>query len=344
MFQSQDVFWLGLVGLVWLTLLWRVVAGDLRRRREAFVSSEMFRRIVGHTPTRRPVVKWGLMVAAFFLLVLALARPVGGVVEEEVMGMGMDVVVALDVSTSMNALDIEGNARLGVAKAVLARMMEGLRQDRVGLIIFAGETMVQSPLSHDRNAFLTFLERVDPSLLTKQGTNLAGAIETALDRFDMTASTSRVIILVSDGEDRNTEGVARAIAEAARKSVPVFTIGIGSEKGAFIPEGRNVWGDLIYKTWQGKRVVSKLDDALLKRIAHETKGRFFRTTDIQSARDVASALEGLKRIAVSSGTRLVTRELYFFPALLAFFLLLFEWAISERIPFDREHDHWVKRL
>jgi Ca-activated chloride channel family protein len=223
-------------------------------------------------------------------------------------------------------------------------MMSGLRQDRVGLIVFAGETMVQSPLSQDRNTFLTFLERVNPELLARQGTDLAGAIETSLDRFDMNASQSKVIVLFSDGEDRNEERLSSAIEEAARKKIQVFTVGIGSEKGGYIPEGRTWFGDFVYKKHKGQTVITKLDDNTLKRIATETGASFFRATDISSARQVVEQLNGLKRVSIAGQSVQRRQEYYWLPVLLAFLLLLFEWMISERIPFEREKDHWLKRI
>ncbi|NLI79876.1 MAG: VWA domain-containing protein [Candidatus Riflebacteria bacterium] len=344
MFREPHTLWLLVLALGWAVLLIGVLVSDLRRRRAAFASAPMLGRIAGHQPTRRPLIKWVLIVTALLLFGLALARPQGDVVEEAVLGQALDLVVALDVSQSMLAPDVEGNNRLHVARFLVAKMLEGLRQDRLGLIAFAGDTMVQCPLTLDKNAFLTFLERVDPSLLTKQGTNLAGAIETALDRFDFTASQSRVIVLISDGEDQDKARLDRAVAEAKRKQVPVFTVGIGSKEGSYLPVGRDVWGTIQYKTWRGERVVTRLDDTLLKKIARETGAKYFRASDVSTANEVAAGLGGIKRIAIAGGTRLTTRELYAMPLLAGFLLLLLEWMISERIPYAREKDHWLKRI
>jgi Ca-activated chloride channel homolog len=341
--HPENLILIALTG-VWLLLLARAAVNSVRRRRLAFASGPMLPRIVGHPATARPIIKAVLGAVALLLAMFALSRPTGGIVEEAVIGQGLDVVVALDVSKSMEARDIEGNSRLEVAKALLARMVNGLKQDRIGLIVFAGDTMVQAPLTYDKSSFLTFLERVDSGLLNKPGTDLAGAIETALGRFDMTASQSRAIILVSDGEDPDKERLDRAIKHAVRRQVPIFAVGIGSLEGAPIPEGRDAWGRVIYKTWQGQRVVTKLEDATLRRIAAETGGTYMRALNIATAREVAAALEGLKRVAVVSGTQAVERELFQLPLLVAFLLLLGEWMLSERIPYVREKDHWLKRF
>lgn len=344
MFRESTNLLLMLAGLIWAVLLARRVITDLQMRRERFATGLMIARMAAHQPTRRPVNKWLMMLLAFVLIGVGLARPTGGNVEEQVTGRGMDVIVALDVSTSMKAPDIDGNSRLDVARALIERLLGALRNDRVGLVAFAGDTMVQCPLTPDKGAFLTFLERVDPAMLTVQGTNLAAAIETSLDRFDYVASRTRVIVLVSDGEDRDQARVTKAVADAVKRGVPIYTVGIGSLEGSYLPEGRDMWGRVVFKTFKGERVVTKLDDATLRRIANDGRGAYFRTKDVASAKKVAEALESLPRTAIHQGTQLVTRELFQWPVLLAFLLLLVEWMVSERIPYEREKDHWLKRL
>jgi len=344
MFKNPENFLFLLLAAIWLALLLKTFWQNLRERREKFADVVLLSRITGHKPTRRPQIKWLMICLAFFFMALALARPTGGFSEESVTGAGLDLVVLFDVSQSMYVMDIEGNSRLDVGKALIERLLGGLRQDRVGLVVFAGDTMVQCPLTQDKNTFLTFLQRIDPSMLTNQGTNIAGAIETGIDRFDLTASQSRVLVLVSDGEDQNKERLDRALNEAKRKGILIYTVGIGSRNGGPIPVSRNVWGEIRYKTFQGRTVVSKLEDSTLKKIAKATGGEYYRASDGKSAEKVAYALAGLKRVAMAAGTQTVTRELYFLPGLLAFLILLLEWMISERIPYEREKDHWLKRI
>jgi Ca-activated chloride channel family protein len=344
MFKNPENLLVLFSAILWVAILWRKASYELARKKAGFASNLMLSRITGHQPTRRPVYKWFLVIAALVLLGIGLMRPLGEMTEEQVFGQGFDLVIALDISRSMNARDIEGNSRLDVAKAIISRMLNGLRDDRVGLVVFAGETMVQSPLSRDKNTFLTFLERVNPALLARQGTDLAGAVQTSIDRFDMTASQSKAIVLFSDGEDKNKEKLEKAIEEASRKKIPVFTVGIGSEKGSYIPEGRTWFGEMIYKKHQGKLVVTKLEDKTLKEIAQNTGASYFRASDISSARQVVQELDGLKRVSMSGGTRQIKSELYYLPVLCAFLLLLLEWMISERIPYEREKDHWLKRI
>ena len=235
--------------------------------------------------------------------------------------------------------------RLDVAKSLLQNMVNGLKNDRVGLVVFAGETMVQSPLSYDKNSFLTFLQRVNPALLSEQGTNLGGAIQTSIDRFSTTASQTKVILLISDGEDPDSEHVKSAINEAAKKNIQVFTVGIGSERGGYIPEGQTWFGEIIYKRHaDGRPVISSIAEGPLKEIAEKTKAEYFRAKDIATYKKVIKGLNNIKRVAVSGGKIVMREELYWIPLLIAFLLLLVEWVISERIPYSREQDHWLKRI
>ncbi len=330
---------------VWLAVLAEYSLKQLQKKRETFASNEMLKRITSHKPTKRPLIKWLMIIIAFFLIGISTLRPLGESYEEEISGSGLDLVVALDISKSMKACDIDGNSRLDVAKALLRSMLNGLKDDRIGLVVFAGETMVQSPLSYDKNSFLTFLERVNPNLLSEQGTNLGGAIQTSIDRFSTTASQTKVILLISDGEDPDTKHIQSAISEAEKKNIQIFTVGIGSERGGYIPEGQTWFGETIYKRLSnGQLVISRIAEAPLKEIAERTKAEYFRASNVKTARKVIQGLNNIKRVAVSGGKRIMRKELYWIPLFIAFFLLLLEWMISERIPYSREQDHWLKRI
>ena len=344
-FKSPENIYLLIFSAVWVLVLADYSIKRLKKRREAFASSEMLSRITSHKPTKRPLIKWIIIIIAFALIGISTLRPLGESYEEEINGSGLDLVVALDISKSMNALDIDGNTRLSVAKAVLKNMMNGLKDDRIALVVFAGETMVQSPLSYDKNAFLTFLDRVNPAVLSEQGTNLGGAIQTSIDRFSTTASQTKVIVLVSDGEDPDTNHIKAAISEAAKKNIKVFTVGIGSKEGGYIPVSRDFWGNYQYmRRSNGQLVLSKIAEAPLKEIAEKTNAEYFRAYDVSSAKKVIQGLNTIKRVAVSGGKRIMRKELYWIPLFFAFFLLLLEWMISERIPYSREQDHWLKRI
>ncbi len=344
-FKNFDNIYFLIFTAIWVSLLANHSIKELQKKRALFASNEMLSRVTGHKPTKRPQIKWFMILLAFFLMGISILRPLGESYEEEIKGSGLDLVVALDISKSMKACDIDNESRLDIAKGILKNMINGLKEDRVGLVVFAGETMVQSPLSYDKNAFITFLDRVNPALLSEQGTNLGGAIQTSIDRFTTTASQTKVIVLLSDGEDPDTKHIESAINEAKKKNIKIFTVGIGSEDGGYIPEGRTLFGDIIVKRLpNGKPVISKIAEGPLIKIANETNAEYYRASSISTAKKVIEGLNNIKRIAVSGGKRIMQKELYWIPLFFAFFLLLFEWMISERIPYSREQDHWLKRI
>lgn len=344
-FKNFEYIYYLLFTALWLVVLANYSIRQLNRKRALFASNEMLSRVTSHKPTKRPLIKWIMIVLAFFLMGISILRPLGESYEEEIKGSGLDLIIALDISKSMKACDIDDISRLDIAKAILRNLVNGLKEDRVGLVVFAGETMVQSPLSYDKNAFLTFLDRVNPALLSEQGTNLGGAIQTSIDRFSTTASQTKVIVLLSDGEDPDTKHIESAINEAKKKNIQIFTVGIGSEEGGYIPEGRTFFGDIIVKRHpNGQPVISKIAEEPLKKIANETNAEYYRASNENTTKEVIKGLNNIKRIAVSGGKRTMQKELYWIPLFIAFFLLLFEWMISERIPYSREQDHWLKRI
>ena len=182
-------------------------------------------------------------------------------------------------------------------------------------------------------------------MLSEQGTNLGGAIQTSIDRFSTTASQTKVIVLLSDGEDPDSKHVEAAMSEAEKKGIKIFTVGIGSENGGYIPEGQTWFGETIYKRLpNGQPVISKIAEEPLKLIAERTKAEYYRASNVSTANKVIKGLNQIKRVAVSGGKRIMRKELYWIPLLFAFFMLLLEWMISERIPYSREQDHWLKRI
>ena len=314
----------------------------MRKRRELFAEASMFQKVVSHDPTKRPLYKNILIIFSILCLIFTLARPQGSSYEDTVRGEGFDLIVALDVSKSMYAKDVAGMNRLEVAKIIIKSMIAGLKEDRVGLVVFAGETMIQSPLTYDKNSFLTFLDRASPALLTLQGSDLSGALTASIDRFEKDDERSKVIILLSDGEDSNSKALDAAIKEATEKDIHIITVGIGSEEGAYIPESTDWFGYVKYLKHKGKNVVTKLDETSLKKIAEAGGGDYYRAKDEDTAIAVIKALNQVERSLVENVKVLRRRELYCWPLLLAFVILAVEWLISDR-PFlsaqsDRDED------
>jgi len=262
--------------LILAPLLAGVYALAARRRRRLvarFGNPELVLSLMPDFSRGRIRLKAALFIAAFALLALAAARPQFGSKLREEKSRGVEMMLAVDVSNSMLAEDFEPN-RLERTKYAIDKLFDGLRQDRVGLIVFAGEPKVQLPVTSDYRMAKAFARRIDPSLVAVQGTAVGKALEQALLAFssETEASRSRVVVLITDGE--NHEDDAIAVAErAAAQGIRIYTIGIGTPEGAPI----RIDGDFI-KDDKGDMVVSKLNEEMLSRIAGITEGAYVRAT------------------------------------------------------------------
>ncbi len=218
-----------------------------------------------------------LWFAALIFLITALARPVWGNQVTVKAQEGVEVIVALDVSSSMLAEDIKPN-RLTRAKLTIEELMENLGGNDLGLVIFSGAAFVQFPLTSDFYTARTFLDEVGPWSISRDGTALDKAIRVALDGFPEQRSTSRVILLLTDGEGHEGDPIAAA-KEAASQDVIIHAIGFGSLTGEPVPI-RDSNGNLTgyKKDSNGEMVLSRLDETTLRKITDETGGLYFRAS------------------------------------------------------------------
>lgn len=228
-------------------------------------------------------VKVGLVLLAIALVIVALAQPRMGFVQREIKTKGRDVLLAIDTSRSMLATDVTPT-RLARAKLVSQDLMRLLRGDRVGLIAFAGSAFLQAPLTLDYNAVRTTLDELDTDVIPRGGSNLAAAIQTAIDAFGKAEGVMRAMVILTDGEELDADGVAAA-KRAGEAGIRIFTIGLGSSEGALIPirtpDGRQ---DFVRDS-SGQPVTSKLDAKRLGEIA-EVTGGFFSELTPDVARDI----------------------------------------------------------
>jgi Ca-activated chloride channel family protein len=269
-----------LYGLLLVPLLTAFFWLMLRRKQRAlerFGETELVRKLSQTVNRRGLLAKRLLLLASVTLLVLALARPQFGTRVETVRREGQDIVVALDVSNSMLAEDIAPN-RLENAKLAVARMIDRLDGDRIGLVAFAGEAFVQSPLTTDYAAATLFLGAMEPGLVPVQGTDLGAALAVSLGAFDEREREHRVLIVITDGEDH--EGaIDAAVTQAVEAGIGIYTVGIGSPDGVPIPDfderGRRRG---FKRDADGNVVTTKLDEPTLRRIADDSGGGYFRAT------------------------------------------------------------------
>jgi Ca-activated chloride channel family protein len=269
-----------------------------------------------------------LRLAALALLAIALARPQWGSEVREVEQEGLQVMVALDVSTSMLAQDIKPT-RLDRAKLEIADLMERLDGDEIGLAPFSGAGFVQVPLTSDYGTALQFLDSVGPEDISRQGTAIGDAIRTAVDGFDSRLNNQKVLIVMTDGEDRETNPLAAA-QEAADAGVLIYTIGFGTPEGEPVPE-TNPYGQVIgfKQDAQGQTVISKLDEAALQEIARIGQGRYYRATaDGRELDSLLTEIDTLQKAQLQTRfeTRYIERfQVFLWPALVAL-------VVSELIP------------
>ena len=219
-----------------------------------------------------------LWFAGVALLVLSLARPQWGSDIEIVEQGGVQVMVALDISRSMLAQDLEPT-RLDRAKLEISDLISRLDGDEVGIVLFSGASFIQFPLTSDYATARTYLNHAAPNAITRQGTVIAEAIETAMAGFNTERENQKVIVIMTDGENHEGDPVTAA-REAAGQDAVIYTVGFGSPDGAPVPE-YNERGDITgyQQDTQGQVLVSRIDEVALQQIAESGGGRYFRATD-----------------------------------------------------------------
>jgi len=335
-FAQPDFLWVLL--LVPLSGLFFWLVHVLRRRAlERFASATILERLAEDASRAKRALKATLVMAAIALLAVALANPQVGTRLEEVKQEGVDLFIALDVSMSMKAEDIKPN-RLEKAKFEIRSLINRLSGDRIGLIVFAGDAFTQFPLTTDYNAAYLFLDVVDVDAVPVQGTSLASAIERAMESFDEEEKTTRVLVLITDGE--STEGDAFDMArEAAEQGILVYAIGMGSPAGAPIPLYSGSGRQTDFKRDKmGKVVLSKLDEVSLEQIASIGNGKYYRSSATQNELDeIYEDINALQKreFGVKRFTDYEDRFQYFLG--LAIVLLVLEAVISER------RGRWLRR-
>ena len=278
-----------------------------------------------------------LWLLALALVIFSLARPQWGTEVQTVDQEGLQVMVALDVSQSMLAQDIKPD-RLERAKLEISDLMDRLNGDEIGLVLFSGAAFVQFPLTSDYNTARMYLDSADPTVISRPGTAIGDAIRTAVSAFDETLDSQKVLLVISDGEDSETDPVAAA-REAADQAILIYTIGFGTPQGEPVPE-TDAFGNVTgyKKDAQGNVVISKLDEGTLQQVAQIGGGQYFRAgADASELDRLLAEMDTLQKAKLESrfNTRMIERYQGF---LLVAFLAL---VIAELIP-DRVREKRAK--
>ena len=332
MFRFANPEYLGLLAVVQLFVVVFLFAAYRRKRRLArFGNPATVNELMSEVSTGGIVLRFLLFCAAWTLLAFVAARPQLGSRLREQKAQGIEMMLAVDVSNSMLAEDFEPN-RLERTKYAIDKLFDGLHQDRVGLIVFAGEPKVQLPITSDYRMARAFARRIDPSLVSVQGTSIARALEQALLAFSGEVETprSRAVILITDGEDH--EGGALQVAERAKElGVRIYTIGIGTPEGAPIRIG----GEFIQDE-KGDMVVSKLDEAMLSQLAEVTGGAYVRASKQSIGLDeIVKSIDEMEQTELSTVRFEEFDEQYQYLLLAAIVVLIVEflWGRRSLLPF-----------
>ena len=297
------------------------------RQLAEFGDPELMAQLMPDASKSRPVWKFSLMIVAAVLLIIAAARPQFGQQEKTVKRQGIEVMVALDISNSMLAEDVAPN-RLDRAKQMLSKMIDNMVDDKVGLVIFAGDAFTQLPITCDYVSAKMFLNTISPNLIPTQGTAIGAALQTAITSFGTSESEiGRAIVLITDGENHEDDAIEVA-KKAKEMGIQVFVIGIGKPEGAPIPKpGTNDY----FKDRAGQVVVSRLNEEMCQQIASSGNGIYVRCDNTNTA--MRALQQELDRIATSEIETTVFEdynEQYQSFLLIALLLLLIEFFILSR--------------
>ncbi len=327
--NPQFLIALLLVPAVALFLLW---AGRQRQRALARLGDpSLIQRLSAAVNGRGRRWQAALSLFALAMLIVAIARPQWGSEVQEVDQEGLQVMVALDVSQSMLAQDIQPS-RLDRAKLEIRDLALQLKGDEIGIVPFSGAAFVQVPLTSDYTTALNYLQDAGPGLISRPGTVIGDAIRTATGAFDPKLASQKVLVVMTDGEDVESDPLAAA-QEAAEQGVLIYTIGFGTPEGELVPETDQSGRVVGYKQdAQGNPVISRMDETTLQAIAETAGGQHYRATaDGSELASLLAEIDGLQRAQVQSRQTVQMIERYQIFLALAFVALVVAQLIPDRV-------------
>ena len=277
----------------------------------------------------RVTLKNNILIIGSLLLTLAASGPQIGTRVRPIERKGVDLVIALDTSTSMDAEDVTPS-RLEKSKLEIGKLIRNLKGDRVAVIVFAGTSHLYLPLTTDYEAAHLFLDQIDTNMIPTQGTSLSTALQTGLSAFSEDNSKFKTLILITDGEDHEGEAVSLA-KQASKKGMVIHTVGVGTTSGSLIPSfSKN--GDIDYKKdSSGKLVTSKLNEKILEEISKAGKGTFLRFNNKPSNfRSVIKEIDTMEKRTIESHVYSEYEDQYQKFGLMSLSLLIISMFISTR--------------
>lgn len=310
--------------------LYALARAARRRKLRRFGRPEVVEALMPEASRYKPAIKIVLEVLALAALVIVLARPRAGQKEQEARVDGIEVMIAFDVSNSMLASssdDPAGISRLDRSRLVLEKLIDRLHNDKVGLVIFAGDAKTQLPLTTDFYSAKMYLNELQPGMIANQGTDISMAIDMAMNGFSADEDTRKAIILITDSEDHEGEAI-EAAKLAKENGIQVNVVGVGSAKGAPIPmSGRS--GDYL-RDMQGNVVTTTINEELGKQLAEAAGGVYVNAAASSALEDLESKLDSLEKSEFNRISYTAGAEQFPTFAWLALILLVVDVLVLER--------------
>ena len=308
-----------------------------RKKQREFGDLEMIQKLSPEKSVFKSVLKFTVLILAFGFLVIGLVNPKIGTKSETVKREGIDIVFAVDVSKSMLCEDV-APSRLEKSKQIVSQIINQLVGDRIGIVAYAGSAFPVLPITTDYGVAKMFLQSMNPSMVSSQGTSLDEAIKLSSTYFDDDKKTSKLLILISDGED-HSEGAIDAAEEASKLGLKIITIGVGTAKGGPIPLKEN-GRVLSFKRDQNNAVVvTKLNEESLKVISKNTKGGYINGNNTKEVLEyIKNALDNIEKTEFEAQQFTDYNSQFQWFLGIAFFLLLLDVFFLER------KTKWLKKL
>jgi len=280
MLRFEDPIYLWMLLIIPILVLVRFIVWQKRKRNlRKFGDPSLLKEMMPDVSKYRPTIKFCLLLSAITILIFMIARPqVGSKISHEKRE-GIEVLIALDISNSMLAQDVIPS-RLEKSKLLIEDLVDHFTNDKVGLVVFAGDAFVQLPITNDYVSAKMFLQNINPSLITTQGTDLARAISLSQSCFTQREHIGRAIIVITDGEDHEG-GALEAAREAYKKGINVFILGVGTSKGAPIPDGNGGY----LKDNSGQTVLSALNEQMCQQVAKAGNGVYIHVDNTSDAQE-----------------------------------------------------------
>ena len=327
MFRFADPIYLYLLVLIPVLALIRFMTyRNQKKRLRKFGDPKLLRELMPDVSRFRPVVKFWILQGALALLIVMLARPQFGTKINNEQRVGIETIIAMDISNSMLAEDIVPS-RLDRSKMMVENLVDHFTNDKIGLIVFAGDAFVQLPITSDYVSAKMFLSSIDPSMMATQGTDIARAIDMAMHSFTQEEGIGKAIIVITDGEDH--EGGALEAAKAAKDAgMRVYVLGVGSTKGSPIPIPGT--GDYM-KDNTGNTVMSALNEDMCRQVAQAGGGAYIHVENNSAAQDqLDNELDKLSKKETTSTVYSEFDEQFQAVAILALLLIILEICIFDR--------------